>query len=104
MALRIKKKDTVVILTGKDRGKRGEVVRVFPEKDRALVSKLNLVKKHLRSRGEKPGGIQTLEAAIPLARLQLVCPKCSQPVRPKTQFLEDGSRVRLCRKCGEQIL
>ncbi|MBI2070887.1 MAG: 50S ribosomal protein L24 [Elusimicrobia bacterium] len=103
MSLGIKKKDTVLVLSGEDRGKKGEVIRVYPDKNRALVSKINMVKKHKRASREKPGGIQTIEAPVALSKLQLVCPKCSQGTRPKVQFLTDQSRVRVCRRCGEQI-
>lgn len=104
MALGIKKKDTVVVLWGKDRGKKGEVLSVSPSDKMVLVSKVNVVKKHKKSSREKPGGILTLEAPIPLSRVALVCPKCSQTAKPKIQFLIDGSRVRVCRRCGEQVL
>ncbi|MBI4668443.1 MAG: 50S ribosomal protein L24 [Elusimicrobia bacterium] len=104
MALGIKKKDTVAVLSGEDKGKRGEVVRIFPDKGRAVVAKINLVKKHVRPTREKKGGIETIEAPIALSKLQLICPKCSQPIRPKMQFLADGTGMRVCRKCGEQIL
>jgi large subunit ribosomal protein L24 len=104
MAFAIKKKDTVVVLTGKERGKRGEVLRVLPEKARLLVAKVNLVKKHQRPRRDRPGGIVEHEASLAVANVALVCPKCDQPTRPRRAFLEDGAKMRVCRKCGEQIL
>ena len=100
----IRKKDKVVVLTGKYRGKVGEVLKTFPEKNRAIVAKINLIKKHMKSTKEKPGGIVTLEAPLDASRLMLICVKCNQPTRPKGATLADGSRVRACRKCGEQIL
>ncbi|MBI4368824.1 MAG: 50S ribosomal protein L24 [Elusimicrobia bacterium] len=99
-----KKKDTVVVISGDERGKRGEILKIFSDKNKAIVAKVNLVKKHVRASREKPGGIQTIEAPLPMAKLQFVCPKCNQAVRLLVQRLEDGSRVRTCRKCREQIL
>ncbi|MEK7287008.1 MAG: 50S ribosomal protein L24 [Elusimicrobiota bacterium] len=104
MALGIKKKDTVVILSGKDRGKKGEVLEVMPQEGRVVVAKVNLVKKHRKTAREKPGGILTIEAPLALGKVALVCPKCAQPAKPRIQFLGDGTRVRVCRQCGEQIL
>ncbi len=100
----IKKKDKVLVLAGKDRGKTGEVLKTFPDKNTAIVAKINIVKKHMKSTKEKPGGIVTLEAPVNASRLMLVCAKCNQPTRPKNSVLADGSGVRACRKCGEQIL
>src|SRR3989338_10410703 len=102
MALPIKKKDKVVVLTGRDRGKRGEVLRVFPAQMRLLVSKVNLVKVHKKATREQMGGIISQEASIAMASVALVCPRCDQPMRPQWQLLADGSKVRLCRKCSEQ--
>ena len=104
MSLGIKKKDMVMVISGVDRGKRGEVLEVIVGKSRAIVAKINTAKKHVKPTREEKGGIQIIEKPISLSKLQLVCSKCSQPVRPKMQFLADNSRVRVCRKCGEQIL
>lgn len=104
MALFVKKKDKVVVLMGKDRGRRGEVMRVDQQKGRIIINGVNIVKKHRRGTTDKPGGIQTMEAPIALSNVQLVCPRCDQPMRPKWQLAQDGAKMRLCRKCGEQIL
>jgi large subunit ribosomal protein L24 len=99
----IRKKDKVVVLAGKDRGKQGEVVQVLPEKQRVIVSKINFVKRHTRPTQTQPGGIREKEASIHISNVMLVCKKCSKPMRPKNDALSDGTKVRICRKCGEMI-
>jgi large subunit ribosomal protein L24 len=101
----IRRDDTVKVLTGKERGKTGKVIRVYRKKDRALVEKLNFVKRHLRPGhpSTPQGGIIEREAPIDLSNLRLVCPKCSEAMRPRMKKLETGTRVRICQKCDEQI-
>ena len=101
---RIKKKDTVKVKKGKDKGKQGEVVKIFESTESAIVSKVNLVKRHTRPTQQSPGGLVEKEAPVKLANLQLICPKCSQPTRVKFDFLEDGEKVRVCKKCGEMVI
>ena len=100
----IKKKDKVVVLSGKNKGKQGEVLKVFPATKTAIVAKVNFVKRHKRATQTDPGGILEKEAPMNLAKLMLICPKCSQPNRPKSDTLSDGKKVRVCRKCGEMII
>lgn len=100
----IHKKDKVVVLSGRSRGKQGEVVKVLRDTGRVLVSKINFVKRHARPTQTAPGGIREKEASLALSNVMLVCPKCSRPMRPKMDFLSDGSKVRTCRKCGEMIV
>ena len=100
----IQKKDKVLVLTGKNRGKQGEVVRLYPGTSRVLVSKINFVKRHAKPTQTTPGGIREQEASIHLSNVMLVCPKCSRAMRPKSDHLSDGSKVRVCRKCGEMIV
>ena len=100
----IRKKDKVQVLTGKDRGRQGEVVEVLAGKDRVLVSKINLVKKHAKPTQTQPGGIREKEASIHVSNIMLICPKCSRAMRPKFDALSDGTKVRVCRKCGEMIV
>lgn len=102
--LTIKKKDKVVVLSGKNAGKQGEVLKVYPDAQRVLVSKVNFIKRHTRSTQTEPGGIREKEAPLALAKVMLVCPKCNQPTRPKFDFLSDGKKVRVCRKCSEMII
>jgi large subunit ribosomal protein L24 len=99
----IRKKDKVLVLAGKNRGKQGEVISVIDDK-RVLVSKVNFVKKHARPTQTEPGGIREKEASIHISNVMLVCPKCKQAMRPKNDQLTDGTKVRVCRKCGEMIV
>lgn len=102
--LGIRKKDKVLVIKGEDRGKRGEVVSVVPDKMRVIVSKMNIAKKHMRPTQGDPGGIREVEAPIHVSNVMLVCPKCDQPTRIKFDKLSDGGKVRVCRKCGEMIV
>lgn len=100
----IKKNDKVKVLSGKEKGRQGKVLRVLREKGAALVERLNFVKRHTRAgRVGQQGGIIEKEAPIRLSKLMLVCPKCSKPTRTGTKVLEDGKRVRYCKKCSEQL-
>lgn len=102
--LKIRKKDTVIVKAGKDKGKKGEVIKIFAADNKALVSKINMVKRHTRPSQKSPGGVVEKEAAMHISSLQLVCPKCSQSTRIKFDYLEDGEKVRICKKCGEMIV
>jgi len=102
--MHIKKKDTVLVLSGKDKGKRGEVLKIYPDKARALVAKLNLVTRHTRPTTGQPGGLLKKEAPMHVSKLALVCPKCGQPTRPRRDRLQSGERVRVCRKCNEVLV
>jgi len=102
--LTIRKKDNVMVLQGKDRGKQGEVVKVYATEGTLLVAKLNMVMRHKRGTPQSPGGRKETESPLPIARVMLVCPKCKKPTRPKFDFLTDGTKVRACRRCGEMIV
>ena len=100
----IKKDDKVKVITGKDKGKIGKVIKVIKKKNRILVENINMVKRHSRpSAKNKQGGIVEGEAAIPRSNVMLMCNKCITPVRVKTQRLEEGKKIRVCRKCNEAI-
>ncbi|SRR6056297_1370971 len=102
--IRIRKNDKVKVIAGKDKGKIGKVLDVYPDKHRILVENANIVKRHTRpSAQNKQGGIVEGEAAINWSNVMLVCNKCMSPVRIKMHQLEDGKRVRICRKCNEII-
>ena len=102
--LHVKKDDTVVILAGKDKGKTGKVLRVLPEKQRVLVENLNIIKRHTRpTQANNEGGILEREASIDISNVQLVCSSCSKPARTGQRVLEDGSKVRFCKKCNEVV-
>jgi len=100
----IKKDDKVKVITGKDKGKIGKVLKVIEKKNRILVENINMVKRHSRpSAKNKQGGIVEGEAAIHWSNVMLVCNKCITPVRIRTKHLEDGKKIRVCRKCDEAI-
>jgi large subunit ribosomal protein L24 len=100
----VRKGDQVVVIAGKDRGKRGTIERVFPEKSRVIVDGVNMVKRSLR---RQPGALQAgiIDKPAPLARanVMLVCPNCQEPTRESRTTLPDGKHVRVCKKCGEII-
>ena len=97
----IRKNDNVVVITGRDRGKRGRVLRVVPDKGRLIVEGVNFVKKHTRANPQKnvKGGIVEREASLNASNVQLVCPECAKPTRIGRRRLDDGRRVRFCVKC-----
>jgi len=94
----------VVVLKGKDRGKTGKVHGVYPNEERALVSGVNMIKRHIRRRpGVRQTGIVEKEAPVHISNLALVCPKCGRPTRISSRLLPDGTKSRACKKCGELI-
>lgn len=100
----IKKNDKVKVIAGKDNGKVGKVIDVLQKKNRLLVENVNMVKRHTRpSASNKQGGIVEGEAPIHWSNVMLMCNKCVAPVRIKMRRLEDGKKVRVCRKCNEII-
>jgi large subunit ribosomal protein L24 len=101
--LHVKKGDTVMVITGKDRTKTGKVLRVLPKKDGVLVEGINTVKRHMRARGNEPGGIIEKEAPIHISNVMVYCNKCRKPVRTRTNVLEDGKKARICVKCSESF-
>mgnify|MGYP001059733008 CR=1 FL=1 len=102
--MKIRKGDTVVIIAGKDKGKKGKVRLAIPKKDRVVVEGLNMIKRHSRARrAARQAGIIELEAPIQVSNVMLLCNKCGKPMRVEVRFLDDGSKVRACRSCGEVI-
>ena len=102
--MHIRKKDKVKIITGNDKGREGVVLKVYPDTNRVIVEKVNMIKRHTRQSQQSPqGGIVEKEAPVSVTNVMLVCPKCSKPARTGTEVLEDGSRVRSCKKCGEML-
>jgi large subunit ribosomal protein L24 len=100
----IKKDDRVMVISGKEQGKMGKVLKILPKKDRAVVEKVNMIKRHTRPGGAaSKGGIIEKEGGLPISNLMLVCPKCTDPTRVGKKVLEDGKRVRVCKKCGESV-
>ncbi|GAB5046896.1 50S ribosomal protein L24 [Thermodesulfovibrio sp. TK110] len=104
MSLRIKKGDTVLVLSGKDKDKKGRVLRVIPRDEKVVVEGVNIVKKHQKpSRKYPQGGIIEREHPIHISKAMLICPKCDKPTRIGARILEDGRKVRICKKCKEVI-
>jgi len=100
----LKKDDKVKMVAGKDKGKIGKILKVFNKKDRVLVENINIMKRHTRPSAQaKQGGIIESEAPIHWSNVVLMCNKCVTPVRVKMQRLDDGKKVRVCRKCNEII-
>jgi large subunit ribosomal protein L24 len=102
--MKIRKGDTVVIIAGKDRGKRGKVRRAWPDEERVIVDGLNMIKRHSRARrAARQAGIIELEAPLHVSNVMLVCEKCGKPTRVSFRFLDDGKKVRICNSCQEMI-
>ncbi|NLO62288.1 MAG: 50S ribosomal protein L24 [Clostridiaceae bacterium] len=102
--LHVKTDDNVIVITGKDRGKKGKIIKSIPAENRVIVADVNMVKKHQKARGQnKPAAIIEREAAIEVSNVMLVCPKCNEPTRVSKDFTKDGTKVRKCKKCGAQI-
>ena len=101
--LKIKKGDHVVVITGKDRGKKGEVLKVMPEENRAIVKGVAMVRRHQRQTPSQEGGIIAKEAPIHISNLALEDPKDGKPTRVGYKFLKDGRKVRFARRSGEVI-
>lgn len=102
--LHVKKNDTVIVITGKDKGKKGRVIAAFPRENRVLVEGVNMVKKHARpSQANPQGGILTKEAPIHVSNVMLIDPKTGAPTRIGYKILEDGRKVRYAKKSGEII-
>ena len=102
--LHVRKGDRVSILSGKDKGKKGKILRTFPSKNKVLVEGINIIKKHSRPTQKVPqGGIREIEAPINSSKVMIVCPSCQQPTRIIHRVLADGKKVRGCKKCGEDI-
>ena len=100
----IRRNDTVAVIAGRSRGKRGKVHRVMPEENRLIVEGVNLVKRHTKPRGiARQAGIIEKEAPIHVSNVMLVCPACNKPTRIGHNRLADGSRVRICRRCGATL-
>jgi len=104
MGLSIKKNDTILVITGKEKGKKGRVLSVSPLKDQLLIEKVNIIKRHMKpTRKYAQGGIIEREAPLHISNVMLVCPKCSKPTRIGNSLLLDGRKVRMCKKCREVI-
>ena len=102
--MKIRKSDTVLVITGKDKGKKGKVRFAYPAKGKVLVEGVNFIKKHTRAKGQvRQAGIIEREAPVNVSRVMLLCSKCNHPVRVGYRTLDDRRRVRFCHACGEVI-
>ena len=101
--MRIKKGDTVQVLSGNDKGKTGEVLEIMPKKDKVIVKGVNIRKKHVKPRRQgEEGGIISVECAVSSSKLNIVCPKCNKPTRIGYN-VKDDKKVRICKKCGAEL-
>ena len=101
---KIKKNDTVMVVTGRDRGKTGKVMRVIPERGRVVIERLNIVKRHSKPRGaQSPGGIVEKEAPLRIENVMIFCDRCNAPVRAGWKDNADNTKSRICRRCDEAL-
>ena len=104
MSMRIRKNDQVRVISGKNKGKEGKILRHIPTKDMVVVEGVNMVSRHVRPSQKNPqSGIIKQEAPVYASKVMLVCPQCGAATRVGSSFLESGKKVRVCRKCGEII-
>ena len=101
VGLRIRKNDQVVVIAGRDRGKRGKVLRVFPSRNRVIVERINMIMRHTRPNPQRniKGGLVEREASIEVSNLMIVCGECDRPTRLRHKRLNDGRKVRICHQC-----
>ncbi len=100
--MHIKRDDKVVVISGKEKGKKGKVLITEPKNNKVIIEKVNMVTKHEKPKGQgKPGGIIHQEAPVHASKVMLVCGKCGKATRLAFKMLEDGNKVRVCKKCGE---
>lgn len=99
----VKKRDLVQVISGKEKGKTGKVLRVVQKKGTVVVEKLNIIKRHTKATGKSPAGIIEKEAPLQASKVLLYCEKCSKGVRTKKKQLESGKKVRVCTKCSAEL-
>jgi large subunit ribosomal protein L24 len=103
MKSHVNKGDTVMVIAGKEKSKTGKVLKLVPKKNGVIVEGLNLVKRHVKARGNEPGTIKEKEAVINISNVMPYCPKCAKPVRTRNTVLENGDKQRNCVKCGASL-
>jgi len=100
----LKKDDVVMVIAGKEKGKSGRILKLLPKKNRVIVEKVNMIKRHTKPTRQMPqGGILEKEGSIHVSNVMIICHRCNVPVRIGKRIMEDGSKVRVCRKCGEVL-
>lgn len=103
-ALKVRKGDSVLVISGEYKGKRGKVLQVLPKKNRLIVEGVNIIKKHTRPTRENPqGGIVESPGPISVANVMVVCSRCDKPTRIKSELKENGDKARVCRHCGREV-
>ena len=102
--MRLKRGDTVLVIAGKDKGRKGKIEKAYPKQNKVLVQGLNVYKKHLKAQSkEKPGGIIEFSRPLPVSKVMLICPKCKKPTKVGYLFDRKGKKHRVCKKCQEFI-
>lgn len=102
--MKIRKNDTVLVIAGKDKGKKGKVRKSIPQEQKVVVEGVNMIKRHSRARrAARQAGIIEMEAPLHVSNVMFICGKCNKPSRIGFRFLDDGRKVRVCRSCGEVI-
>jgi len=99
--IHVRKDDTVMVIAGKEKGKTGKIMKVIPKKQRVIIEKVNLIKRHKRASQTSKGGVVEREGSVHASNVLIYCKKCGSPVRIKEKFLDDGEKVRACIKCEE---
>jgi large subunit ribosomal protein L24 len=100
---KIRREDTVLVIKGKERGKTGVIRQMIPHKRRVIVTGVNMVKRHMRPRADRPGGIIEREGSIHVSNVMIICKSCNKPTRVGFRFRENGSKVRFCRHCNQPL-
>lgn len=101
----VRKNDNVLVVTGKDRGKRGRVLKVLPARNRLVIEGVNFIKRHTRPNPQRniKGGVVEREGSVHASNVQIICPECGAPARIGRQLLGDGRKIRICRKCDGAV-
>jgi len=100
----LKKNDQVEIITGKDKGRVGKIIRLIPDKNKAIVERVNMIKRHKKpTQMNQQGQILEIEAPLHISNLQLICPACTKTGRIGKRILDDGTKIRFCKSCGESV-
>jgi large subunit ribosomal protein L24 len=100
---KVRREDTVRVVTGKERGKTGVVRQVLRSEGRIVIAGVNVVKRHMRPRADRPGGIIEREAPLHVSNVMVVCKSCGKPTRVAFRFKEDGRKMRICRRCDQPL-
>lgn len=101
---KIKQNDQIEVIAGKDKGMVGKVIRAYRDKDEVIVEKVNMIKRHTKpNMVNQQGGIVEKEASLHISNVMLLCPKCSKATRVGSKVLDDGAKIRICKKCGESV-